>query len=248
MVHDAHAHLLPQFIENPLPLLEDPDVEMVANSALSLEQYRYALDLEKKSAKVITSLGIPPQMLHKMDKGFADEALEFMIAHRSEIKAVGEIGMDYHWVQDEVLIREQKRVFIAGIQVANQLGLPLVIHSRKAEKDCLVILEKHAEVPVLMHCFAGTIEDLKKVIDLDFFLTVPTAVCTRKKFAKIAKRAPLEKILLETDSPFLSPIRGEQNRPSFIKYSEKKIALLKDLPLEDVIESNKRNFVQFYLI
>lgn len=246
MVYDAHAHLLPDFINDPLPLLQDPSVEMVANSALSIKQYRYALEMEKKSAKVISCLGIPPQMLHKMNKGFAEEALEFITAHQSGIKAIGEIGMDYHWVQDEILIKEQRRVFIRGIHLANQLGLPLVIHSRKAESNCLEILEKHAEVSVLMHCFAGTIEDLKRAIDLDYFITVPTAVCTRKKFVKIAKRAPLEKILLETDSPFLSPVRGERNRPSFIKYSEKKVAIVKNLPVDDVKDRNKRNFELFY--
>ncbi|MFW9996661.1 MAG: TatD family hydrolase [Candidatus Odinarchaeota archaeon] len=249
MVYDAHAHLLPDFIENPEFLLNKPDVIMVANSALSLEQYRFALEFERNNVnKVITCFGIPPQMLHKMDTDFPSKALATMEKHSSVIKAVGEVGLDYHWVQKPQLIEKQRLTFISAIEFANDSGLPIIIHSRKAETDCLAILAKKAVTPVLMHCFAGSIEDLRKALDLDYYISIPTAVCNRKKHVKIAINTPLEKMLLETDSPFLSPVKGKKNEPMFIKFAEEKIASIKGLDSKDISRENEKNFKKFYRI
>ncbi|MHA2298193.1 MAG: TatD family hydrolase [Candidatus Hodarchaeales archaeon] len=246
MVYDAHAHLTPDFIVNPEQLLSKPTVEMVANSALSLEQYSFALELAEKNPKTIPCLGIPAQKLHKMEKKFSIKALVAMEKHVKKIRAVGEIGLDYHWVQDKTLIKMQREAFLSAITFANEQKLPIIIHSRKAETDCLAILEEHSTTSVMMHCFAGTVEDLMKALDHDYFISIPTAVCNRKKHVKIAKKTPLEKMLLETDSPFLSPIKGKKNEPAFIKFSEERIANLKGLEREEIALINEKNFKKFY--
>ena len=243
---DAHAHLIPDFIKNINPLVNNArkaNVQAIVNSAIDPSQYSFARELEEKNKGYIhTTLGFAPQMVKKID---FEESYN-RIQDSNFIKAVGEVGLDNHWIHEPQWRKKPKEIFVQFIELANILKKPLVVHSRKAETECINILEKHTNVPVLMHCFAGNLSETQRVIDLGWMLTVPTAVVNRKKHRKISRKTPLRNILVETDSPFLSPIPRKRNEPANIHYAIKEIAKLKEVSFEEVDKITTQNTRNFY--
>jgi TatD DNase family protein len=217
----------------------------IVNSAIQPNQFSFAKSLEESNKGFIhTTLGFAPQMIKNSN---FKESYE-VIQTSDFIKAIGEVGLDYHWIHEPDWRKKQKEIFIQFIELANNLEKPLVIHSRKAETDCINTLEKYSKVPVLMHCFAGNLNETKRVVDLDWMLTIPTAVVNRKKHRKIARKTPLENILVETDSPYLSPIPGKRNEPANIRYAIEEIAKLKEISFEEVDKITTHNTRKFYNI
>jgi TatD DNase family protein len=163
------------------------------------------------------------------------------------IVSIGEIGLDYHWVKDPKLRDYQETAFIEFIELAKEVDKPLVIHSRKAEKEALDILESQGGVSkVLMHCFNGSVDLIDRIVKNRWLLSVPTAVVNRKNHQKIAQACPLDSMVIETDAPFLSPDKERRNEPSKVYYSAKKIAELKQIPISEVAEKTTRNAIDFY--
>ena len=245
---DSHAHLLPDFVKNIDEIVENArrgGLEAVINSAIEPHHYKFASNLEKKHPRFIFStLGFSASHIKRID---------FKLAYREireypSLVAIGEVGLDYHWIKDSYWRKQQQKVFLEFIKLANEREKPLVIHSRKAEKECIDLLEKNADVPVLMHCFAGNLEDARKIIDLDWLISIPTAVRNRKKHRKIARNIPLENIVVETDTPFLSPWPGKRNQPSNIKYAIEEIAILKETTFAEVDTVTTQNARDFYQI
>jgi TatD DNase family protein len=245
---DAHAHLLPDFIKKIDPLIVNArksNLQGIVNSAIQPHQFLFAQELEKKNKGFIyTTMGFAPQMIKRINFKESFEAIKKF----DFIKAIGEVGLDYHWIHESDWRKKQKEIFIQFIELANTLEKPLVVHSRKAETDCINILKKHSKVSVLMHCFAGNLSETERIVDLDWKLTVPTAVVNRKKHRKIARKTPLENILVETDSPYLSPIPGKRNEPANIRYAIEEIAKLKEISFEEVDKITTHNTRKFYNI
>ncbi|MHA1213794.1 MAG: TatD family hydrolase [Candidatus Hodarchaeales archaeon] len=245
---DSHAHLLPEFVQNIDELVSrarDSGLQAIINSAIEPKHFISAIKLSSKYQNfVFNSFGFAPQKVKTIN---FQETYDYIKKH-DEIKAIGEVGLDYHWVHDSKWQTKQKEIFQELIGLANEMGKPIVIHSRKAEENCITILEQCAETPVLMHCFAGTVEQTKRVIDNNWLISIPTVVVNRKKHRKIAKITPLENIVVETDTPFLSPIRGKQNEPSNVIYALKEIAILKNLSFEEVDQVTTSNAKRFYQI
>lgn len=176
-----------------------------------------------------------------------------VLTHKTDICAIGEVGLDYYWVKEEPIHLVQQEIFRKCIDLANELKLPLVVHSRKAENDCLNILEQEAQVPVVMHGMEANEDHINRLVDLGYFITIPTSVCNRKKYKKIAIKTPIEHIMLETDSPFqlpFNPPAGEKvkNTPANINLSAKRIAEVKDITLEDVATTTTKNTKTFFNI
>jgi TatD DNase family protein len=245
---DSHAHILPDFVKNIDEIIENArrsGIEAIINSAIEPHHYEHASNLERKYHRfVYTTLGFSASHIQKIDF----ELSYRKIREYQSLVAIGEVGLDYHWIKDPYWRKEGRKVFLEFIKLANDRKKPLVIHSRKAEKESLDILEKNAKVPVLMHCFAGTVEEAKRIIDLGWFISIPTAVRNRKKHRKIARNIPLEHILVETDTPFLSPWPGTQNEPVNIKYAIEDIATLKETTFKEVDDVTTRNAKEFYEI
>ena len=189
-------------------------------------------------------MGFAPQKIKQLS--FEDSFRE--ISQNASIVAIGEVGLDYHWISEPNWREKQQNTFRRFIELANTLNKPLVIHSRKAESDCINILERFAKVPVLMHCFAGNMSETERVIDLDWMISIPTAVVNRKKHRKIARKAPLEHVVVETDSPFLSPVPRKRNEPANIKYAIEELAKLKSTSFEEVDKSTTQNTNRFFNI
>ncbi len=248
---DSHAHLLPDFIkqseiDNIIERARSAGLTAIINSAIEINHFEFALNLEKKNVHFIyTSLGFSPSWIKKLD---FKKTYNYIRDSFSSLVAIGEVGLDYHWIRDEYWKQKQKEIFIEFIELANTVDKPLVIHSRKAEMKCIDILESKAEVPVLMHCFAGNLEEARRIVNLDWSISIPTAVVNRKKHRKLARTVPLENIVVETDTPFLSPIDGQKNEPAYIKYAINEIALLKETTYHDVDVITTRNAQEFYQI
>ncbi|MCK4849506.1 MAG: TatD family hydrolase, partial [Candidatus Heimdallarchaeota archaeon] len=208
-------------------------------------QFEFAWQLDEANPNYIfTTLGFAPQRIKDLNY---NETVK-LIMKFPNIVAVGEIGLDYHWITDSFWQKKQKETFISLIELANTLVKPIVVHSRKAETDSINLLAKYAEQPVLMHCFAGNISETERIIDQGWMISIPTAVVNRKKHRKIARKIPLENIVVETDTPYLSPIPGKRNEPANVRYAIEEIAKLKDISIKEIDEVTTQNTIQFYRI
>ena len=163
------------------------------------------------------------------------------------IKAIGEVGLDYHWIKDKDEQELQEKLFIECIELANEFNKPLVIHSRKAELPALNVLEKYSQVPVLLHSFEGNLQAVTKAIDLGYKITIPTNVVIRKNRRKVAQRAGLENIMIETDSPYCPPAMDiKPNTPSTIPIAAKKLSEILDVEFDDIAHVTTNNVKESY--
>ena len=173
-----------------------------------------------------------------------------LLAKNKKVVAVGEIGLDYYW--DKTFVDVQKKVFKTQIEIANILDLPVVVHDREAHGDTFEILEQMGAKKVLMHCFSGSVEFAKRCIEKGYYIALGGVVTFKnaKKVRQVVKEIPLDYIMLETDTPYLTPhpYRGEQNAPKYILLSAKEIANLKDTALSEVENITTKNAEKFFNI
>lgn len=197
----------------------------------------------KKYNDVYGYVGVFPEEV----KDFSDKTLsdmEEIIKSNPKIIGIGEIGLDYYW--DKSFKELQKEVFIKQIEFANQMNLPLNIHSREAHLDTLEILKKYNKnSTAIMHCFSGSLEFARECIKEGIYIALGGVVTFKnaKKTKEVAKNIPLEYLLLETDDPYLAPVpfRGKENQPMYVKYVAQEIANLRGITPEEVAKTSTEN-------
>lgn len=197
----------------------------------------------KKYNDVYGYVGVFPEEV----KDFSDKTLsdmEEIIKSNPKIIGIGEIGLDYYW--DKSFKELQKEVFIKQIEFANQMNLPLNIHSREAHLDTLEILKKYNKnSTAIMHCFSGSLEFARECIKEGIYIALGGVVTFKnaKKTKEVAKNIPLEYLLLETDDPYLTPVpfRGKENQPMYVKYVAEEIANLRGITPEEVAKTSTEN-------
>lgn len=197
----------------------------------------------KKYNNVYGYVGVFPEEV----KDFSDKTLsdmEEIIKRNPKIIGIGEIGLDYYW--DKSFKELQKEVFIKQIEFANQMNLPLNIHSREAHLDTLEILKKYNKnSTAIMHCFSGSLEFARECIKEGIYIALGGVVTFKnaKKTKEVAKNIPLEYLLLETDDPYLAPVpfRGKENQPMYVKYVAEEIANLRGITPEEVAKTSTEN-------
>lgn len=197
----------------------------------------------KKYNDVYGYVGVFPEEV----KDFSDKTLsdmEEIIKSNPKIIGIGEIGLDYYW--DKSFKELQKEVFIKQIEFANQMNLPLNIHSREAHLDTLEILKKYNKnSTAIMHCFSGSLEFARECIKEGIYIALGGVVTFKnaKKTKEVAKNIPLEYLLLETDDPYLAPVpfRGKENQPMYVKYVAEEIANLRGITPEEVAKTSTEN-------
>ena len=193
------------------------------------------------------SLGIQPTLAN--DYYEKDLLKLFTPLVKGKFVGLGEVGLDYYWVKDETNKKIQRILFKEIINVANELKLNLIIHSRKAESDCLDILEATSQTPVLLHSFDGNLKETNRAIDLGYKISIPTNLTIRKNRRKTAKRAGLDNIMLETDSPFCGYSEElERNEPKYIVNAGEYLASFLGVEIEEVAKSTRENALKFYKI
>lgn len=197
----------------------------------------------KKYNDVYGYVGVFPEEV----KDFSDKTLsdmEEIIKSNPKFIGIGEIGLDYYW--DKSFKELQKEVFIKQIEFANQMNLPLNIHSREAHLDTLEILKKYNKnSTAIMHCFSGSLEFARECIKEGIYIALGGVVTFKnaKKTKEVAKNIPLEYLLLETDDPYLAPVpfRGKENQPMYVKYVAEEIANLRGITPEEVAKTSTEN-------
>ena len=258
MLVDVHCHLTHEAFKERLPEIitraREKGVVAIIASGVNAPTNREVLELAKKYPDIIKcSLGLYPidllglqpdeiGLTRQFEKFDLDKELNFIKQHKDEIVAIGEIGLDYHW--DKEHHEEQKNNFKDILEFAKKINKPIVIHSRNAESDCIDILEKSGIKKVVLHMFEGRKHIIKKAINLGCSFSIPTNIMKSQHFQMLVEMAPLNKILTETDSPWISPIPGTINEPSNVAITLKKIAEIKGLDLkeaENIIYMNYKN-------
>lgn len=243
-IFDSHAHyFLEDFGEELFPLLDSlpqKGVEYVLAIGDDISASRFEIALSERYPWIYAAAGIHPE---KADSAQGDwlTQLRKMLTHE-KVKALGEIGLDYHWEQPP---REVQRiVFEQQLALAKELDMPVVIHCREAVEDTMTLLNKYRPRGV-MHCFSGSAETAKEVVELGMYIGF-TGVLTfknAKKALKACAAVPLDRLLVETDSPYMAPEphRGEKSDSSMIKYTLSKMAEIKGVTAEEMTEITNRN-------
>lgn len=232
---DTHAHLDGQEFEpdrsEVIRRAEEVGVKRIINASSSLSSCRESLQIARDYPSIFVAIGIHPQEIKDFLPDFTE--LEKFLSH-PKVVAIGETGLDYYW--DSQFILNQKKALQIHIELAEQNRLPLILHSRSSDKDLVKICQQSIRnIPVIWHCFSGDEEAFLKALALDFYfslgglMTFPNARRLRGFIPKI----PLNRLLLETDSPYLAPQkkRGKRNEPSYLIETAKYLSVLLDIPL-----------------
>ena len=174
-----------------------------------------------------------------------------LAAKHPKIVAIGEIGLDYYW--DKTFNDIQQDVFIKQIKLANRLNLPICVHDRDAHKDTFDILKEYNTCSdVVLHCYSGSVEFAKECIKEGWYLGLGGVITFKNavKMKEVAKEIPLEKIVLETDAPYLTPVpyRGKENQPAYVKYVAEEIAAIRGITMDEVAEITTANAERIYRI
>lgn len=255
MLFDTHVHLNDEAFNNDLEATiaraKANDVTKMAVVGFNKETIKAALEIAEKYDFIYLIIGWHP--VDAIDFTDADLAwIKELAETNSKVVALGEMGLDYHWDTSPKEI--QFTVLRKQIRLAKELGLPIVIHNREATEDVLQILEEeHAEdVGGIMHCFGETLEVMERVLALNFHVSFGGTVTFKNaKLPKIAATmAPLDKILIETDAPYLAPHpnRGKRNEPAYVKLVAEKIAELKELKYEEIASITMANAEKLFNI
>lgn len=248
---DSHAHLDDEKFdldrEEIIARLEEDKIMAVINPSCDLETTKKAVELSKKHERIYAMVGTHPHEARFYDQATRDEYIR--LSKEGKVIAVGEIGLDYYYDLSDR--QTQKEVFIDQIKLAKELNLPIVIHSRDAVEDTYEILKEHAsEMKVLLHAFSESWEVCQRYLKLDFKIAMGGVVTFKnaRKLLEVGEHVPLESLLIETDSPYLTPtpFRGKRNEPAYTHFVAEKIAELKGVDVELVREHAFKNTVEFF--
>jgi TatD DNase family protein len=198
----------------------------IINSGTSYEGNKRTLKLSKKySGFIYPTLGFHPINSGQINDKNLNLTIDQIKNHLNDILAIGEVGMDYFHVKNKSERAHQNKIFTKFAELANEYKTPLLIHARDCEKKAYNIVKKYDNIPnVIFHCYSGSLKTAKKIIEKGYYTSFSTMICYSTHHQELAKKIPIEKILTETDSPYLAPKRGKRNEPTNIKHIIKKLA------------------------
>ncbi|ABG85812.1 TatD family hydrolase [Clostridium perfringens] len=247
-IFDTHAHYdsdsFDEDRENVIKELKENGVIGVLNCGSDLYGLRKSVELAKEFDMFYAAVGIHPENADEFNEDVVKEIKEFV--KNEKVKAIGEIGLDYYWEENPP--REvQKEVFRAQMKLADELNLPVVIHDRDAHKDTLEIMKEFPHVIGVVHCFSGSVEFAKECIKLGYYIGF-TGVLTfknAKKLVDVCREIPAERMLVETDCPFMAPVpfRGKRNKSDYIEYIIDKMSEIRGISgeeMNEVLLNNKK--------
>jgi len=241
---DVHAHLdRLKKVAKVVERARDKGVYIIVSCGIDLDSDEKTIEYIRKYPEVKGILGLHPLDIASTSEKDIKEVISFIRKHKENIIGIGEIGID---MKEEVNFDEQKKIFEKMIVLAKELDKPVLVHSRKAELECIEILETHKMKKVIMHCFSGRKALLKRIEDNGWFISIPASIKYSEQFQLFAKLMPLENIFCETDSPFLHPDRERDNEPVNVIESYKKIAEIKKINIKDVCGEISENFEKLF--
>ena len=253
MLIDTHAHLdFKEFDKDCDKVIKrafENDVEKIINIGCNLDRSQASIDLAHKYENIFASIGVHP---HDGKKNSIDEISEklFEMAQEKKVVAIGEIGLDYYRLEKENDKDIQKKVFRTQLDIAKEFDLPVILHCRDAYEDMIDIIKKDNFKRGVSHCFLGSKEIAKRYLELGFYISF-TGVITFKNAGEVidvVREIPLERILVETDAPFLAPEphRGKRNEPAYVKYVAEKIATIKEIGYDQVAKVTTKNAEELF--
>ena len=244
---DSHAHYNDEkFDEDRNELIKsiyEENITKIVNAGYSLESSKKAIEIANSYDYIYATVGISPNDIDDFKKEDLKEIEN--LASNKKVVAIGEIGLDYHWNTENK--EKQKEIFISQIEIANKLELPIVIHTREAIYDTLDILKNKitCNKKGIFHCCPLNIDLVREGLKLGFYISFagPVTFKNSKNADEVIKMVPLDKMLIETDSPYLSPepLRGKRNDSRNVKYIAQKIANVKEISLEQVAKETYNN-------
>ncbi|WHX75458.1 TatD family hydrolase [Bacillus safensis] len=254
MLFDTHAHLnaeqYNEDLEQVIERAKSEKVEKIVVVGFDRPTITRAMELIEEYDFIYAAIGWHP--VDAIDMTDEDLAWIKDLSQHEKVVAIGEMGLDYYW--DKSPKDVQKEVFRRQIALAKEVKLPIVIHNRDATEDVVTILKEEgaAEVGGIMHCFTGSLETAKACMEMNFYISFggPVTFKNAKKPKEVVKEIPSDKLLIETDCPYLTPVpfRGQRNEPSYVKYIAEQIAELREISFEELAELTTKNAKKVFRI
>ncbi len=250
---DSHCHIdFPDFKDNfdeIIDLASAMDVAYMLCVAVNLEDFPNILALSDAYEHIYASVGVHPNTTNAEDPT-VERLVE--LGRDSRVVAIGETGLDYFRSSGQ--LDWQRERFARHIEAAKVLDKPIIVHSRNAPEDTIAVMGdcRADRAGGVMHCFTGDYSMAKKAMELNFYISFSGIVTFRnaQNLANVAKKIPIDRMLIETDSPYLAPVprRGKQNQPAFVRHTAEFLANLKGMSLEDFAEKTTNNFLNLFKI
>ncbi len=248
---DSHCHLDFDGLSNRLPevlaAMEANDVGGCMTIGVTLEEAPQVLAIAAAYEQVFASVGVHPEYADHQEP---DVETLCALAQHPKVLAIGETGLDYHWHKDQP--EWQRERFRVHIRAAKALNKPLVIHTREASEDTLAILKEEGAGAVggILHCFTESLAVAEQAIDLGFYISISGIVSFKNaaQVHEVARAIPLDRLLVETDSPYLAPVpyRGKPNEPAYVRHVAEAIANLRQISYAEVATASSRNFLTLF--
>ncbi len=246
-VIDSHCHLdFKQFNKDRDQVMQrarDSGVALMINSGVDFATNRRSLELAAKYDFIYATLGLSPNSLDGLNDADIRGLLDQIKENAGQAVGIGEAGLDYYRCKDPASRERQARVFGQVIELARSLDLPLVIHSRDTEQKALDMVKDLGRV--VFHCYSGTLSTMKEATDLGFYISLATVLCRSPQHQILAKNVSLDRLLVETDSPFLSPRHG-RNEPSYVLDSVRLIAKIRGMEPQEIARITSENTRRIY--
>ena len=250
MLFDTHAHLDDEKFaldrDEVIKKANDEGVSLIVNVAADMESAVTTLDLAEKHSFIYAAVGVHPYDAPYLKEEDISKLKE--MAKNEKVVAIGEIGLDYHFEDTDK--EGQKRGFKRQIELAKELRLPYIVHDRDSHQDCFDIIKQSGYFRGVMHCFSGSAEFARQMINLGFYISFAGTVTFKnaKKVIEAAKVVPLDRLLIETDSPYLSPVphRGERNNPLNVRKTLETIADLRGISYDELEKMTMENGKRFF--
>ncbi|MDY0129897.1 MAG: TatD family hydrolase [Methanosarcina vacuolata] len=239
---DSHCHLdFPKFNrdrEETILRAREAGVVGMINSGISLKGNRISLELAENNEDIYATLGLNPDIGREGEDKEINDILVQIEANAGKAVGIGEAGLDFQDCKTNEERERQTAAFKKVIELAKDLNKPLIVHARMAEAEVLKLVKEVDTV--IYHCYSGPVETMKEIVDMGYYISLATLVCFSEHHQTLAEAVPLENLLLETDSPFLSPRKG-RNEPAFIVDSVPVVAQLKDMEPAEIAKSTTEN-------
>ena len=251
MLFDTHAHMDDHAFDEDraalLSSLPDQQIGLLMNPGCSLESSRNAVKLAKEYDYIYAAVGSHPDVADEVNEQVLEE-YRTLCKQNSKVKAIGEIGLDYHY--EDIPRDVQKKAFCAQMALARELDLPVIVHEREAHEDGMAIVRQFPEVTGVFHCYSGSAEMARQLVELGWYIGF-TGVLTFKnarKAVEVAASIPLERIVLETDCPYMAPdpFRGKRNDPGKLYRMAEKLAEIRGLSVEEIHRITTENGRRLY--
>ena len=251
MLFDTHAHYdderFDEDRETLLRAMPEKGVGLIVNPGCDLASSRTAVDMAQKYDFLYAAVGIHPENCGDFAPAMTDGLRA--LAKAPKVVAIGEIGLDYYWAENPP--RElQQEVLRRQLALAQELHLPVIIHDRDAHADTLSIVREFPQVTGVFHCFSGSVEMAEELLKLGWMLSFNGAITfnNARKAPEVIAAVPLEKLMIETDAPYLTPVphRGERNDSSYVRFVAEKIAEIKGISAEEVEKATWENGKAFF--